>query len=65
MALLTWFGIWPLVSLVLWALTPRLGGLPFLVRTAPITALVVLPMTYLIMPWLARLARPWLRPLVR
>lgn len=60
MALLTWLGIWPLVSLVLWWLAPRLGTLPFLVRTALSTAIVVLAMTYLVMPRLARLAAPWL-----
>jgi antibiotic biosynthesis monooxygenase (ABM) superfamily enzyme len=62
MAILTWLGIWPLVSLVFWLVAPRLGTLPFLVRTALTTSLLVLAMTYLVMPWLARLAAPWLQP---
>ena len=62
MALLTWVGIWPLVSLALWAVAPRLGSLPFLARTAFITALTVLAMTYVVMPRLARFAAPWLQP---
>lgn len=65
MAFLTWLGIWPLVSLVLWWLAPRLATLPFLIRTALSTAIVVLAMTYVVMPWLARLAAPWLKPSAR
>ena len=60
MALLTWVGIWPLVSLSLWLIAPHLAGLPFLLQTALNSALLVLAMTYLVMPWLARLAAPLL-----
>jgi len=60
MALLTWLGIWPLVSLSLWLVAPHLARLPFLLRTALNSALLVLAMTYLMMPWLVRLAEPWL-----
>ena len=62
MAVITWIGIWPLVSLALWQLAPRLGNLPFLVRTGLTTAVVVVAMTYVVMPRLARLTDPWLRP---
>jgi antibiotic biosynthesis monooxygenase (ABM) superfamily enzyme len=61
MAFVTWVGIWPLVSLALWLLAPRLVALPFLLRTAALSALLVLAMTYVIMPQLAKLAAPWLR----
>jgi antibiotic biosynthesis monooxygenase (ABM) superfamily enzyme len=60
MACVTWGGIWPLVSLALWLIAPALAALPFLVRTAAITALVVLTMTYVIGPRISRLAEPWL-----
>jgi antibiotic biosynthesis monooxygenase (ABM) superfamily enzyme len=60
MALLTWLAIWPLVSLALKLLAPRLAGLPFLARTGLVTALVVATMTYVVMPPLARLAAPYL-----
>jgi antibiotic biosynthesis monooxygenase (ABM) superfamily enzyme len=60
MALLTWIGIWPLVSLVLFLLAPVLTGYPFLVRTALTSAVLVLVMTYAVMPLLARVASPWL-----
>ena len=61
MAVLTWIGIWPLVSAVLWFLTPDLMALPFLVRTAVNSAVLVLAMTYVVMPWLVRIADPWLQ----
>jgi antibiotic biosynthesis monooxygenase (ABM) superfamily enzyme len=60
MALLTWLGIWPLVSLALWLLTPYLMALPLLVRTAVLSGMLVLAMTYLVMPRLTSLATPWL-----
>jgi antibiotic biosynthesis monooxygenase (ABM) superfamily enzyme len=62
MALLTWLGIWPLVTAALLWLAPRLSSMPLVARTAVITALLVLAMTYLVMPRLARLAAPWLQP---
>jgi hypothetical protein len=62
MALLTWLGIWPLVSLSLWLVAPRLMSAPFLLRTAINSALLVAAMTYIVMPWLARLAAPLLQP---
>lgn len=61
MALLTWLGIWPLVTAALLWLAPRLSTVPLVARTAIITALLVLAMTYLVMPRLARLAAPWLQ----
>jgi len=58
-ALVTWLGIWPLVSVALWLVAPRLEVFPFLVRTALITVLVVAAMSYLVMPGFARIARAW------
>jgi len=60
MALLTWLGIWPLVTLALWLVTPHLVVLPLLVRTAVLSGALVLAMTYLVMPRLTSLAAPWL-----
>jgi uncharacterized protein len=62
MALLTWLGIWPLVTIALKSLAPRLNSLPLVLRTAVITGLLMLTMTYLVMPILVRLAAPLLRP---
>lgn len=62
MALVTWLGIWPTASLVLWLVAPRLQdlGLPFLVVTLVNTVLITLLMTYVVMPRLTRITRPFL-----
>jgi len=60
MAVLTWIGIWPLVSIALWSLAPLNAHLPFLLRTALTSALLVCAMTYLVMPFLARKTARWL-----
>ena len=60
MAVVTWMGIFPTVSVVLGLVAPLLQPLPFLPRTAVLTALVVVAMTWGVMPRLTRLMRPWL-----
>lgn len=63
MALVTWVGIWPTASLVLWLVAPWLRddlGMPFLLVTLVNTALITLLMTYVVMPRLTRVARPFL-----
>ena len=62
MAVLTLIGIWPLVSVVLWLLAPHLTALPYLLRTAVNSTVLVIAMTYWVMPWLGRLANRWLHP---
>lgn len=60
MAVVTWLGIFPTVSLFLWLVAPFLQPLPFLLRTALLTMLIVATMTWLVMPRLTRLLRGWL-----
>ena len=60
MAVLTWIGIWPLVSITLWLVAPLYADLPFLLRTAITSALLVCAMTYFAMPFLARRGERWL-----
>lgn len=60
MACITWLGIFPTVSLLLAYVAPHLAVLPFLLRTALFTALVVLIMTWGVMPRLVPLFRHWL-----
>lgn len=62
MTFVTWLGIFPTVSLYLWLIAPLLAGLPFLLRTAILTGLIVPTMTYLLMPRLTRLLKNWLNP---
>jgi len=61
MAVVSWLGIFPTVALLLAFVAPLLAGLPFLVRTAIITALVAFLMPYVIMPRLTRWTAGWLR----
>jgi hypothetical protein len=44
-AILTWIGIWPTVSMLLYFGSPHLNALAFLARTAAITATAVLVMS--------------------
>lgn len=60
MAFVTWLGIFPTVSLLLYFVAPLLASWPFLLRTAAITGLVVLLMTWVIMPRFVRAFRQWL-----
>jgi hypothetical protein len=61
MALITWLGIWPTASIFLYFLTPYMESLPYLLRTAIVTGLVVITMTYLLMPRLVQVFRAWLK----
>ena len=67
MAVVTWMGIFPVVSLYLWlvSLWPGFQDLPFLPRTAVFTALIVATMTWVVMPRLTRLMRGFLNPASR
>ncbi|MDX9716380.1 MAG: antibiotic biosynthesis monooxygenase [Thauera sp.] len=62
MAVVTWLGIFPTVSLVLWLIAPLLADWPFLLRNSVLTALIVATMTWVVMPRLSRLMRGWLTP---
>jgi antibiotic biosynthesis monooxygenase (ABM) superfamily enzyme len=63
-ALLTWVGLWPTVTVVMWAVQPTLAALPVPVQTLLMTALIVPLMAWVHMPLLTRLFRSWLaRPL--
>lgn len=54
MTLVSWLGIYPTVSLLLWFIAPLLSGWPFLLRTALLTSLVAILMAFVVMPRLSR-----------
>ena len=63
-AVVTWLGIWPLASLVLWLIAPIWQDLvlPFLVSTAINVAIIVLGMVFLVSPVLTKAMRWFLVP---
>lgn len=60
MALLTWIGLWPTVTVVMWTVRPQIAGLPVALQTLLMTALIVPTMAWVHMPLLTRLFRGWL-----
>lgn len=60
MALLTWLGIFPLITGLLALLGPWLNSIPLVLRTFILTALLVPLMTYVVMPWLTKRFKGWL-----
>lgn len=61
MTVVSWMGIFPTVALLLAFVAPLLAPLPFLVRTAVLTAMVAVIMSYVIMPRLTPVMSWWLR----
>lgn len=62
MVLLTWVGIWPTITTVLWVMLPiLLPRFPLPVVTLIVTAMVVPLMGYVVMPFLMRRFGGWVR----
>jgi antibiotic biosynthesis monooxygenase (ABM) superfamily enzyme len=62
MAILTWVTIFPLITLVVAATAPLIGGLPLVARLAVTTLVTVSLMTWVVMPRMTRLLHRWLYP---
>ncbi|MBL8748704.1 MAG: hypothetical protein JNK78_06060 [Planctomycetes bacterium] len=61
MVLLTWVGIWPTITCVLWLVLPALlARFPLPLVTLIVTAMVVPLMGYVVMPFLTKQCRDWL-----
>ena len=56
----TWIGVFFCASTLGYFLAPYLAGLPYLLRQAIITGLVVASLAYVVMPRLTRVFHPWL-----
>ncbi len=59
-ALVTWLGVFICSSILGYFLAPRLVFLPYLLRQAIMTGLVVILLAYIVMPRLTRLFSKWL-----
>ena len=60
LALLTWVGAYPLITLILMVLGPVMATWPLALRTLVLSVTMVVGLTAFIMPRLMRLFRPWL-----
>ena len=59
-ALVTWIGVFVCASTLGYFLAPYLASLPYLLRQAIMTGLVVILLAYVVMPRLTRLFHGWL-----
>ncbi len=59
-AFVTWIGVFICVSTLGYFLAPFLAGVPYLLRQAIMTGLVVVLLAYVVMPRLTRLFYKWL-----
>jgi uncharacterized protein len=62
MALVTWVTLFPLITLVVVATAPLVGGWPLVLRLAVTTGVTVPLMTWVVMPRVTRLLHRWLYP---
>ena len=57
-ALLTWAGVYPVLTLIAWALAPVIGNASVPLRTLVMSAIMVPVMVYAVMPAMARFNTP-------
>ena len=62
LALLTWAGAYPIITVILGLLGPELAIWPLGLRTLVVSVLMVATLSWVVMPGLTRLLRPWLSP---
>jgi len=62
LALLTWAGVYPIITVILGLLGPELATWPLGLRTLVVSVLMVATLSWVVMPGLTRLLRPWLSP---
>jgi antibiotic biosynthesis monooxygenase (ABM) superfamily enzyme len=60
LALLTWLGAYPIITLILDLLGPTMAAWPLALRTLVVSLLMVATLTWVVMPGLTRLLRGWL-----
>ena len=60
LALLTWLGAYPIITVILDLLGPTMVGWPLALRTLVVSLLMVATLTWVVMPGLTRLLRGWL-----
>lgn len=59
-AILTWVGVYPVLTVALGALGPAMGSWPLPLRTLLVSIVMVIALTWVIMPLLMRIFRGWM-----
>lgn len=59
-ALITWLGVYPALTLTLFALGPMIESWPLPLRTLLVSIVMVIALTWLILPFLMRIFRSWM-----
>lgn len=62
LAIISWLAVYPLITVLLWVLTPWITGLPVPVVTLILSVTLVTLQTYVVMPAMLRVFRGWLSP---
>jgi antibiotic biosynthesis monooxygenase (ABM) superfamily enzyme len=62
LALVTWIGVYPVITVLLAVLGPVTATWPLPLRTLVLTAVMVPTLIWVVMPMLTRLFRGWLGP---
>ena len=62
LALVTWIGVYPVITILLTVLGPGTVTWPLPLRTLLLTAVMVPTLTWVVIPTLTRLFRGWLTP---
>jgi antibiotic biosynthesis monooxygenase (ABM) superfamily enzyme len=60
LALLSWVGAYTVITAILAVLGPLMATWPLMLRTLPLSVLMVVAMTWVVVPTLTRLFRGWL-----
>jgi uncharacterized protein len=60
MAILTWFAIYPMLNIIFYVLGDTFTGLALLLRTLPVTIILVPVSSYITMPLITRYFNKWL-----
>ena len=62
LAIVTWIGVYPIITVLLAVLGPAAATWPLPLRTLLLTALMVPTMVWLVIPAVTRVFRGWLAP---
>ena len=60
MAILTWCAIYPMLNIIFYVIGDKLAKFPLMIRTLPVTIILVSVSSFVTMPFLTRYFNNWL-----